>query len=185
MSKKYLFGIIIPFAAIFLFSCNNEKEGEENLKPNTQLEATSDSTESDSIKNASLKQFDDPNANDTAKVYNYLDKMFEASISGDYATVGPMIAYVGMDSTRVMDSYNINNPDELENVKTTMEALNMWLTDKSIYYFDDTWIQAIDGYQFIVQEVVFGYETYYFIVFDRGDKLLLSNISKQKPEFPV
>ena len=44
-----------------------------------------------------------------------------------------MIAYVGMDSTRIMDSYNPNDPDELENVKTTAEAIQFWLTDNSYY----------------------------------------------------
>lgn len=185
MSKIIQHIILFPFVTILFFACgNNTKDDEGDLNPNTQLESQSDTAGSDSVRNTSLKKFDDPNANDTAKVYNFLDRMFEASMKDDYATVGPMIAYVGLDSTRTMDSYNINNPDELDNVRTTMEALNLWLTDKSIYYFDDTWIQEVDGFKFIIQEVVFGYETYFFIVFDRGDQLLLSNISKQKPEFP-
>lgn len=180
--SKYLTLFITVTLLIAIASCNGEKEEDSGTDGGTNIsEAESDTTGIDSVKNASLKKFLDPNQNDTARVYAFLEGMFAASLKNDYKKVGPMIAYVGMDSTRVMDSYNVANAKEKENVQMTMEAINLWLTDKSIYYFDDTWIETVGGYRFIVQEVVFGYNSYYFIVFDRGDKLLLSNISLDKP----
>lgn len=169
------------FISAAIFSCGEKSDKDGEGDSEVIIDNTSDTTGTDSVKNASLRTFADPNENDTAKVYAFLESMFAASLKNNYNKVGPMIAYVGMDSTRIMDSYDISKPKELDNVKMTMEAINLWLTDKSIYYFDDTWIESVQGYKFIVQEVVFGYNSYYFIIFDRGDKLLLSNISLEKP----
>lgn len=177
--KARVFMLLMAFPILFFVSCNNSEESEDGLNPATNSLST-DTSGSDSVVNRSVRQYDDPNQSDTAKAYVMLENLITACLENDYTAAASMIAYVGMDSTRIMDSYNPNDPDELENVKTTAEAIQFWLTDNS-YYFDDIWIESAEGYKFIIQEVVFGIDSYYFILFDRGDRLLLSNISSQSP----